>query len=138
MSLIQIFVSLSSIHCTQFNKCMGKAGETSTEETLVMALSHNVSSLCPQGITRHHAFNAKKKKKKQNEQGKKFKEAEPEEFVVEKELDWHAVKGKVRYFLKRKRLTDADNTLEREENLDCPELIEAFLNSQKAGKENIW
>ena len=67
---------------------MGKAGETSTEETLVMALSHNVSSLCPQGITRHHAFNAEKKeKKKQNEQGKKFKEAESEEFVVEKELD---------------------------------------------------
>ena len=43
----------------------------------------------------------------------------------------------MKYFLKWKRLTDADNTLEREENLDCPELIEAFLNSQKAGKENI-
>ena len=63
MALIQIFVSLSSIHCTWFNKCMGKAGETSTEETSVMALSHNVPSPCPQGITRHHASNVKKKKK---------------------------------------------------------------------------
>ena len=74
-------------------------------------------------------------RKKQKEQGKKFKEAESEEFVVEKELDWHVVNGKVRYFLKWKRLTDTDNPLELEENLDCPELIEAFLNSQKAGKE---
>ena len=41
----------------------------------------------------------------------------------------------MRYFLKWKRLTVTDNPLELEENLDCPELIEAFLNSQKAGKE---
>ena len=41
----------------------------------------------------------------------------------------------MRYFLKWKRLTDTDNPLELEEHLDCPELIEAFLNSQKAGKE---
>uniref|UniRef100_A0A4W6EEF7 Chromobox homolog 3a (HP1 gamma homolog, Drosophila) n=1 Tax=Lates calcarifer TaxID=8187 RepID=A0A4W6EEF7_LATCA len=64
--------------------------------------------------------------KKQNTKGKRDSQEsqeEPEEFVVEKVLDqlaWDIL---------------ADNTWEPEENLDCPELISAFLESQKNIKE---
>ena len=67
--------------------------------------------------------------KKQIGKSKKVEEAEPEEFGLLC-CEWE---GGV--FPEVEGFTDADNTWKPEENLDCPELIEAILNSQKAGKE---
>lgn len=58
-----------------------------------------------------------------------------EEYVVEKIVGRRTKGGKIEYHLKWKGYESSENTWEPKENLDCPELIEAYEEAERQKKK---